>query len=252
MSPDPGRPFTVEPWHVREPKLDMDAIGAGRVGLRAVQRPHRAARQPRRGRAARHPRHLPQLVLREAPAAVRRGRVRLPRVRPDDHQRHQRQADPPAGRGRAVRPALRRAAPPRAGAGPAGGHAHPRGRVGIARRRAVKVRSVRMVSLTQRADRGDPLRGRGVDGPALLVVQSELVANEQLPARAEADPRVEAALTDPLVVRAARHARQRRLADPPDPPVRAAGGRRDGPRGRGAREAQGHLRGHARTSAAPR
>ena len=40
-------------------------------------------------------------------AALRRGRLRLPRVRPDDHQRHQRQADPAAGRGRAVRPALR-------------------------------------------------------------------------------------------------------------------------------------------------
>ena len=123
-----------------------------RVGVRAVQRPHRAARQPRRGRAARHARHLPQLVLRAAAAAVRRGRVRLPRVRPDDHQRHQRQADPAAGGRRAVRPALRRAAPPRAGARPAGGHADPRGRVGLARRAArCKVRSERLVSLTQRA-----------------------------------------------------------------------------------------------------
>jgi alpha,alpha-trehalose phosphorylase len=43
MSPDPGRPFTVEPWHVREPKLDMAAIGQvesvfalsnGHIGLR--------------------------------------------------------------------------------------------------------------------------------------------------------------------------------------------------------------------------
>ena len=55
--------------------------GPDRVGVRAVQRAHRAARQPRRGRAARPARHLPQLVLRAAPAAVRRGRLRLPRVR---------------------------------------------------------------------------------------------------------------------------------------------------------------------------
>ena len=27
MSPDPGRPFTVEPWVVREPTLDMASLG---------------------------------------------------------------------------------------------------------------------------------------------------------------------------------------------------------------------------------
>ena len=47
-----------------------------------------------------------------APAALRRGRLRLPRGRPDRRQRHQRQADPPARRRRAVRRALRRAARP--------------------------------------------------------------------------------------------------------------------------------------------
>ena len=100
--------------------------GPVRVGVRAVQRPHRAARQPRRGRAARPARHLPELLLRAAPAAVRGGRLRLPRVGPDDRQRHQRQADPAAGRRRAVRRALRRAARPRAGPRPAGRHARPR------------------------------------------------------------------------------------------------------------------------------
>ena len=43
MSPDPGRPFTVEPWIVREPALDMESLGVtetvfalsnGHIGLR--------------------------------------------------------------------------------------------------------------------------------------------------------------------------------------------------------------------------
>ena len=51
------------------------------VGVRALQRARRPARQPRRGRAARPARHLPQLGLRAAAAAVRRGRIRLPGVR---------------------------------------------------------------------------------------------------------------------------------------------------------------------------
>ena len=59
-----------------------------------------------------------------APAAVRRGRLRLPRGRPDGRQRHQRQAHPAAGRRRAVRRPLRRAAAPRARARPA--RRHPR------------------------------------------------------------------------------------------------------------------------------
>ena len=69
MSPDPGRPFTVEPWHVREPQLDLDALGQtesvfalsnGHIGLRGnldEGEPHGTAR------------HLPQLVLRAAAAA---------------------------------------------------------------------------------------------------------------------------------------------------------------------------------------
>ena len=43
MSPDPGRAFTVEPWVVREPRLDLDRMGQvesvfalsnGHIGLR--------------------------------------------------------------------------------------------------------------------------------------------------------------------------------------------------------------------------
>jgi alpha,alpha-trehalose phosphorylase len=65
--------------------------------------------------------------------------------------------------------------------------------------RVVAVRSTRMVSLTQRAVAAICYEVEVLDAPALLVVQSELVANEQMPARNDDDPRVEAALTDPLV-----------------------------------------------------
>ena len=119
----------------------------------------------------------------------------------------------------------------------------------------------RAVRVAQRAhgvahptgDRRHPLRGRGRStAPALLVVQSELVANEQLPARAEADPRVEAALTDPLLSEQHGTHDNGAVADPPDPPVGPAGGRRDGPRDRGPREAEASPPRPPRTSAAPR
>ena len=50
--------------------------------------------------------------------------------------------------------------------------------------RGVRVRSVRLVSLTQRAIAAVCYQVEPVGGPAQVVVQSELVANEQMPARA--------------------------------------------------------------------
>ncbi len=93
--------------------------GAVRVGVRALQRSHRTAGQPRRGRAVRIARHLHERVLRDPAAAVRRGRLRLPRGRSVRRQRHQRQAHAAAGGGRAVRSALRNRRIPRAGPRPA-------------------------------------------------------------------------------------------------------------------------------------
>ena len=49
------------------------ATRADRVGVRALQRPHRAAREPRRGRAVRPPGHVPERVLRDS------ARCRTPR-----------------------------------------------------------------------------------------------------------------------------------------------------------------------------
>jgi alpha,alpha-trehalose phosphorylase len=199
MSPDPGRPFTVEPWHVREPKLDMAAIGQvesvfalsnGHIGLRGnldegephatpgtylnsfyEKRPLPYAEggygYPESGQTIINVTNgkLIRLLVEDEPFDLRYGELR----------HHERVLDMQAG-------TLTREVE---WASPAG--------------RAVRVRSVRMVSLTQRAIAAIRYEVEVLDGPALLVVQSELVANEQLPARAEADPRVEAALTDPLL-----------------------------------------------------
>jgi alpha,alpha-trehalose phosphorylase len=63
--------------------------------------------------------------------------------------------------------------------------------------RGVQVRSTRMVSLVQRAVMGIEYEVEVLDGPARVVVQSELVANEDLPIT-KRDPRVAAALEHPL------------------------------------------------------
>ena len=62
----------------------------------------------------------------------------------------------------------------------------------------VVVRSTRLVSFTHRCLLAIAYEVEAVDAPLRLVVQSELVTNEQLPAQ-EADPRVAAALVAPLV-----------------------------------------------------
>jgi alpha,alpha-trehalose phosphorylase len=63
--------------------------------------------------------------------------------------------------------------------------------------RTIRVSSVRLVSFTHRAIVGILYEVEAVDGPANLVVQSELVANEQLPS-ISGDPRVGEALDSPL------------------------------------------------------
>ena len=64
--------------------------------------------------------------------------------------------------------------------------------------KAVRVASQRMVSLVQRAIVAINYDVEPVDDPVLLVLQSELFANEQLPPATQ-DPRVAAALSEPLV-----------------------------------------------------
>jgi alpha,alpha-trehalose phosphorylase len=62
----------------------------------------------------------------------------------------------------------------------------------------VRVRSVRLVSLTQRAVAAIQWEVEAVGDPARIVVQSELVANEPQPAPGSKDPRAAAALRAPL------------------------------------------------------
>lgn len=64
--------------------------------------------------------------------------------------------------------------------------------------RTVQIKSVRMVSLSQRAVAAIRYEVEPVDGPARIILQSELVTNEAGPGRS-ADPRVAAALEKPLV-----------------------------------------------------
>jgi alpha,alpha-trehalose phosphorylase len=79
-------------------------------------------------------------------------------------------------------------------------------RCGVLRRNAewtspsghgVHVSSTRLVSFTQRATAAIAYQVRPVGGPLQLVLQSELVANEQLPATSD-DPRAAAVLAAPL------------------------------------------------------
>ncbi len=65
-------------------------------------------------------------------------------------------------------------------------------------RRAVRVTSTRFVSFTHRAIIGIAYEIEPIDGPANIVVQSELVANEALPVHV-GDPRSAAAFDKPLV-----------------------------------------------------
>jgi alpha,alpha-trehalose phosphorylase len=66
--------------------------------------------------------------------------------------------------------------------------------------RAIRMRSRRLVSFTQRAIAAVCYDVEPVDGPTRIVVQSELVANEPMPASAAKDPRGGAGLDSPLVV----------------------------------------------------
>ena len=64
--------------------------------------------------------------------------------------------------------------------------------------RTVRIKSTRIVSMTQRAIGAVRYEVEPLDGPARIVLQSELVANEELPRRQD-DPRAAAMLENPLV-----------------------------------------------------
>jgi alpha,alpha-trehalose phosphorylase len=189
--------FTVEPWNVRETHLDLDllaqtesvfALANGHLGWRAnldEGEPHglpgsylngvyesrplpyaeSAYGLPETGQEIINVTNgkLIRLFVDDEPFDVRYGELRS----------HERLLDFRAGvlvrRAEWVSPAGRR----------------------------VRVRSVRLVSFAQRAVAAVCYEVEPLDGRARIAVQSELLANEQLPP-ADADPRVAAALKDQL------------------------------------------------------
>ena len=133
-----------------------------RVGVRALERARRPARQPRRGRAARAARHVPQLGLRVPPAAVRRGRLRLPRVRA------RRSSTSPTARSSGCSSTTSRSTSATARCSSTSGCSTcaPASSTGdVTWRspagRAVRIRTTRLVSFTHRSIVADRLRGRG-------------------------------------------------------------------------------------------
>ena len=213
--------FTVEPWNVRETHLDLDllaqtelvfALANGHLGWRAnldEGEPHglpgsylngvyesrplpyaeSAYGLPETGQEIINVTNgkLIRLFVDDEPFDVRYGELRS----------HERLLDFRAGvldrRAEWVSPAGRR----------------------------VRVRSVRLVSFAQRAVAAVCYEMEPLDGRARIAVQSELLANEQLPP-ADADPRVAAALKDPLSGEYRDASGNGRDAGPPDQEQRAA------------------------------
>lgn len=191
------RAYPVEPWHIRETRLDMDvlaqsesvfALSNGHVGLRGnldegephglpgtylnsfyELRPLPYAEAgfgfPESGQTIVNVTNgkLIRLLVDDEPLDLRYGELLS----------HERILDLRAG-------TLHREMHWRSPAG-----------------REVKVRSTRLVSFTQRAVAAINYEVEAVDGPLRLILQSELVANETLPAQSR-DPRVAAVLESPL------------------------------------------------------
>ena len=203
------------------------------------ERPHRAARQPRRGRALRRPGLVPERVLRAAPAArtprrataspspVRRSStsrtassIRLLvddepfDVRYGDLRSHERVLDLRDG-------VLRRH----------GGVVLPGGATASASHRPASCRSH-----SERSPRSCTRSSRSTSG-VRVVVQSELVANEPVPAPVDPDPRAGCAAdrAAPLGVACAATSMARDCSSHSTQVERAAHGGRDGPRLRRAR-----------------
>ena len=189
--------FPVEPWVVRETHLDLDrlaqtesvfALANGHLGLRAnldegepfgvpgtylggvyEVRPlpyaESAYGNPEQGQTVVNVTNgkIIRLFVEDEPFDVRYGELRS----------HERLLDLQAG-------TLRRTAE----------WISPTGR-------AVRVTSTRLVSFSQRAVAAIEYEVEPLDGPARLVVQSVLVANEEVPS-SDPDPRAAAALAEPL------------------------------------------------------
>ena len=222
---------------VRETRLRPRRARPDRVGLRAVQRPHRPAGQPRRGRAARPARHLPQLGLRAAAAAVRRGRATA------TPSRARRSSTSPTARSSACSSTTSRSTCATAtlesherDARPAGRHAASGGSSG-ARPRATRSgsASTRLVSLTQRAVAAISYEVEPSTARCGSSCSRSSSPTRSCPTRAS-DPRTAAVLEHAARGRGAHRVGHRGAAGAPHPAERPARGGRHGPRDRRPRE----------------
>ena len=237
-------PYGVEPWCLTENRARPAPDRAERVGVRPVQRAHRAARQPGRGRAARPAWHLPELAVRGQAAAVRGGGLRLPRHGADRHQRDERQDHPAARQRRAVRHQVRHRPVAHQDPRPARGHpdagtwswTSPAGNT-------VEIESVRLVSLTQRAIAAISYRVKPVRRDAAPGGHVRDRRERGDPASPSADPRAAAILGQAAGQRGALRRRRRQPARRPGarhPVEQAAARRRDDARHPRPRQ-DGHL-----------
>ena len=182
--------FTVEPWAIAEGELHLDvlartesvfALSNGHIGLRG-------------NLDEGEPYGLPGTYLNgfyeTRPLPYAEAGYGYPGGRPDRGQRHQRQGDPAAGRRRAVRHPLRRAAAPRAAARPArrrcsrarsSGARPPAARCACARAGWSPSRSARSRRSPTRSSRSRPPAARGP--PERAGRQRAGAAAEQGPAR---------------------------------------------------------------------
>ena len=220
--------FTVEPWNLRETRLDLDllaqtesvfALANGHVGWRAnldEGEPHGLPGSYLNG------------VYESRPLPLRRGRLRPAGDRAGGHQRDQRQADPAVRRRRAVRRPVRRAALARAGAGLPRRAADPARRVGVAGRAGGPglARSGWCPSPSGRSRRSATRWSRWTARPGSPCSRN-CWPNEQLPPASD-DPRVPAALENPLSHEFHERRGQGRAAGAQDQAQRAARRRRDG------------------------
>ena len=183
--------FTDDPWGGARVGPAPRRPGPDRVDLRPVQRAHRDARQPRRGRAARPARHLPQLGLRAAATALRRDAATA------TPSRRRRSSTSPTARSSGSSSTT---SPSTSATGSLDHHERVLDlRAGTLRRdgpvdarrpdRRSGSRSTRLVSFTQRSVAAISYEVEPIDTAVRVVVQSELVANETLPDLGR-DPRV--------------------------------------------------------------
>ena len=196
--------FSTDPWSLTERTLRLDLLGQteslfalsnGHIGLRGnldEGEPHVTPGSYLNG------------FFELLPMPYAEAGYGYPGARAIADQRDRRQALATACRRRAVRCPLRHIAAARADVGPAGRTLRREVEWVSPAGQAVRVSSTRIVSLVQRSIAAVRYEVEPIGDPARIVVQSSLVANEEVPERRD-DPRAAAALRAPIESEYHRH-----------------------------------------------